>query len=64
MSTGSDAGGGIGFSSALALLFIGLKLGGVITWPWLWVLCPLWIPFIVVIAFLILFLLAKAVFGG
>jgi hypothetical protein len=64
MSTSSDAGGGIGFSSALALLFIGLKLGGVITWPWLWVLCPLWTPFIVAISFLILVLLAKAVFGG
>jgi hypothetical protein len=28
----------------LALLFIGLRLSGVITWPWIWVLSPLWIP--------------------
>lgn len=36
--------GGIGFGGALVLLFIGLKLGGLIQWSWLWVLCPIWIP--------------------
>jgi hypothetical protein len=36
------AGGGIGFAGALALLFIGLKLGHAITWSWWWVLSPLW----------------------
>ena len=35
--------GGIGFTGLLTLLFIGLKLAGVIDWPWLWVLSPLWI---------------------
>lgn len=35
--------GGIGFAGALTLLFIGLKLTGFITWPWLWVLAPLWV---------------------
>ena len=34
---------GLGFAEALALLFIGLKLCGVIDWPWLWVLSPIWI---------------------
>lgn len=33
---------GIGFVDALTLLFIALKLTGVIDWPWLLVLCPLW----------------------
>ncbi len=33
-----------GFPGLLGVLFIGLKLGGVIDWPWLWVLSPLWIP--------------------
>ena len=32
------------FFSALALLFIALKLLGYITWAWLWVLAPLWMP--------------------
>lgn len=45
MSNSSNSGGGIGFAGALTLLFIGLKLGHVITWPWLWVLSPLWIGF-------------------
>jgi len=31
-----------GFLSILSILFIGLKLGGVITWSWWWVLAPLW----------------------
>jgi uncharacterized membrane protein len=35
---------GIGFPALLGLLFIGLKLGGVIDWSWWWVLCPLWGP--------------------
>lgn len=32
------------FFEWLALLFIGLRLTGVIVWPWLWVLAPLWLP--------------------
>ena len=36
---------GIGFADALTLLFIGLRLGGVIQWSWLWVLSPLWITY-------------------
>ena len=29
----------------LGLIFITLKLTGYITWSWLWVLSPFWIPF-------------------
>lgn len=32
---------GIGFVDALTLLFIALKLCGVITWSWVWVLSPI-----------------------
>jgi membrane protein DedA with SNARE-associated domain len=32
------------FTELLALLFIGLKLGGVIDWSWWWVLSPILIP--------------------
>lgn len=35
--------GGIGLSTLLTVLFIGLKLGHVIDWKWVWVLAPLWI---------------------
>ena len=40
------SGGGAGFLSLLTILFIGLKLAGVITWSWWWVLSPLWIGFL------------------
>jgi len=50
MTTQASAGsGGISFGGLLAILFIGLKLGGVIAWPWLWVLSPLWIPLAIVL---------------
>lgn len=28
----------------LCIIFIILKICNVISWSWLWVLCPLWIP--------------------
>lgn len=34
---------GVSFSGLLTIAFIVLKLCGVITWSWLWVLSPLWI---------------------
>ena len=37
--------GGIGFAGLLAIVFIVLKLCGVISWSWLWVLSPIWISF-------------------
>ena len=36
--------GGIGFVGLLTILFIALKLLGKISWSWVWVLSPLWIP--------------------
>jgi hypothetical protein len=41
--------GGIGFIGLLTILFIGLKLCGVIDWAWLWVLSPMWIMAIIVV---------------
>lgn len=35
--------GGIGVSTVLTLIFIVLKLVGVIDWKWVWVLSPTWI---------------------
>ena len=50
----TTASSGIGFSGLLAILFITLKLTGVITWSWLWVLAPIWIPFVIVVFILII----------
>jgi len=36
--------GGVGFSGLLTIVFIVLKLLEKITWSWVWVLSPLWIP--------------------
>ena len=38
------ASGGIGFAGLLGIVFIVLKLTGVIAWSWLWVLSPIWMP--------------------
>lgn len=43
----------IGFGGLLAIIFITLKLCGVISWSWLWVLAPLWIPLVCVALILI-----------
>ena len=32
---------GLGFADALALLFIALKLCGIINWSWIWVVSPI-----------------------
>ena len=45
---------GPGFCDVLLIVFIVLKLIGVINWSWGWVLAPLWIPvLLVVIGFLV-----------
>lgn len=38
------SGGGVGIFGLLGVAFIVLKLVGVIAWPWLWVLAPIWAP--------------------
>jgi hypothetical protein len=42
---------GVGFTTLLGLLFIGLKLGNVITWSWWWVLLPLYGFWVLVLLF-------------
>ena len=49
--------GGTGLLGLLTVLFVGLKLGGIISWSWWWVLAPLWGPLA------ILFVVALITFG-
>lgn len=49
--------GGIGFGGLLSIVFIILKLCGVIHWSWLWVLAPLWMPTAIVLFVLIIILI-------
>ena len=39
---------GLSFSDLLGVAFIVLKLCGVISWSWVWVLAPLWTSWIVI----------------
>lgn len=40
---------GLGLCDVLAVVFIVLKLVGIINWSWWWVLSPIWISFIIVL---------------
>jgi hypothetical protein len=61
MSNSSSSSSGIGFPGLLTVLFVGLKLTGHITWPWVWVLSPLWISLLIGLTVLaIVFIVAIA----
>lgn len=46
---------GLGVCDVLGIVFIVLKLIGVISWSWWWVLAPFWIPLAIVILCAIIF---------
>lgn len=47
--------------TVLLIIFITLKLCNLITWSWLWVLAPLWIPVALVLVIYFGFLIATVV---
>ena len=53
-SSSSRSSGGISFTGALTILFIGLKLTHVINWSWWWVLSPIWISALFVLAIILI----------
>jgi len=57
----ASSSGGVGFFGALTLIFITLKLIDKIDWSWIWVLSPLWIPFLIFIAVVIIVLIVVGV---
>ena len=48
---------GIGFTGALTIAFVVLKLCKVIDWSWVWVLSPLWISAALGVFFIVLALI-------
>lgn len=58
------AGGGIGSSGLLGILFIALKLCGVINWSWWWVLAPFWIPVVLVIIIILIAVVVGIITGS
>ena len=53
---------GTSFTGLLTIVFITLKLLGIINWSWIWVLSPLWIPVALGIVVLLFFLGLAVVF--
>lgn len=60
MNESPQISGGIGLSGVLFVVFLILKLCGVIGWSWWWVTAPLWIPAAFSLLFLLLVLAAVA----
>ena len=52
---------GIGFVGLLTIVFITLKLLGVISWSWLWVLSPIWINIGLGIAVIVAVIIYKVI---
>ena len=59
MGNASTKGGGVGFLGLLSIAFIVLKLTGVISWSWWWVLLPLWGPLALIAVMFVLILLGE-----
>ncbi len=60
----SSSSGDIGFIGLLTIVFVTLKLTGVIEWSWWWVLSPIWIAAAVVCMILAILLVAYCVVYG
>jgi hypothetical protein len=61
--TSSTSSGGLSFTGALTILFIGLKLCNVISWSWWWVLSPIWISVLIGLAILSIVVIIAIVAG-
>lgn len=52
--------GGLSLPVVLTIIFVVLKLVGVIAWSWWWVLSPLWIAFLLGVALVLIAALIAA----
>lgn len=48
-----------GAPTILLMIFIVLKLTNLITWKWVWVLSPIWVPISLAIVFLLIYMTGK-----
>ena len=60
MENNSNRNGGIGFFGLLGLVFIVLKLTGVINWAWVWVLAPIWGSIALALVLILVLVIIKA----
>lgn len=52
MKDKKSGGAAYSFIGNLTIAFIALKLAGFISWSWVWVIAPIWIPLAVALIFL------------
>jgi hypothetical protein len=52
---------GLGLGTVLTIIFVVLKLVGVIDWAWVWVLAPFWISVAISLVFSLIALLIVAI---
>ena len=45
---------GVGISTVVGIVFVILKLCGLIDWSWVWVLCPFWLPVVLILLVILL----------
>ena len=65
MSSKVEVGGnGIGFFGLLGIVFITLKLTGVIAWSWWWVLAPFWVPLSITLITIAIIVISAIAFKG
>ena len=57
----NKGGGGLELLSVLGIVFVVLKLVGIIDWSWIWVLCPFWIEIALFIILYIVFKIAMKI---
>lgn len=60
-NSNNSSAGGAGILGLLSLIFITLKLTGVIGWSWWWVLSPLWIPTSIILLIFVVMLVGVVV---
>lgn len=64
MSKNAQGSSGVGLAGVLLVVFIVLKLTGLIDWDWVWVLAPAWISLCVFLLVFVLIVLGALLFGG
>jgi len=61
MAENGSSSGGIGFFGLMFLIFMTLKLTGVIDWSWWWVTAPLWGGFALIFIVIMIVVLVKTI---
>lgn len=51
--------GFLGIIEILGIVLVTLKLSDKIDWSWWWVLCPIWVPFVIAIAMFTIFAIVE-----